>query len=148
MTTSIAAATDTLSAPFRDAQIVILGEVHDNPMHHANQARIVYDLQPHALVFEMFGPDKARGLTPDIRDNAIALEAALDWQDSGWPDFAMYYPIFSSAPDAAIFGGALPRETVVTARPCSGWMILCPKISKRRAKPFNSKPIARQCRAT
>jgi len=72
----------------------------------------VCDLAPQALVFEMFGPDKARGLTPDIRENAIKIEAALNWHDSGWPDFAMYYPIFSAAPKAAIFGGAFPRAEV------------------------------------
>ena len=41
-------------AAARRADIVLLGEIHDNPEHHANQAAIVRALQPAALVFEMF----------------------------------------------------------------------------------------------
>ena len=41
-------------ADARHADITVLGEIHDNPGHHANQAAIVKALQPAALVFEMF----------------------------------------------------------------------------------------------
>lgn len=98
--------------PFKGADIIVLGEVHDNPTHHANQARIVAELKPQALVFEMITPDVARQVTPELRENAARLEAVLGWRASGWPDFAMYYPIFTAAPEAAIFGGAVPRDTV------------------------------------
>lgn len=94
------------------ARIVILGEVHDNPLHHANQARAVAALRPAALVFEMLHPDQAARATPEARTSQEALEAALGWNASGWPDFAMYYPIFAAAPEAAILGAALPREDV------------------------------------
>jgi len=60
----------------------------------------------------MIEPRHALDITPDIRFDAIALANHLEWEARGWPDFAMYYPIFSSAPKAAVFGGALPRETV------------------------------------
>ena len=92
-----------------------MGEVHDNPFHHANQARIVSDLKPDALVFEMIEPATARTIGKDVRGNAVALEAALGWADSGWPDFAMYFPIFAAAPDAAIYGGAVPKADVSRA---------------------------------
>ncbi len=92
------------------ADVVILGEVHDNPDHHANQASAVAALQPTALVFEMLTPDQAARVTPANRGDAAALAEALDWADSGWPDFAMYHPIFTAAPAAEIFGAALPRE--------------------------------------
>ena len=101
-----------MSAPFAGADIIILGEVHDNPQHHINQARIVSQLQPSALVFEMITPTLARQVTPDVRENAIRLEATLAWEGSGWPDFSMYYPIFAAATEAAIFGGAMDREQV------------------------------------
>lgn len=96
----------------RDADVVILGEVHDNPYHHANQARAVTELAPAAMVFEQLTPDFARRVTPELLDDAVRLEAALEWQNSGWPDFAMYYPIFAAAPDAAIFGGAADQRDV------------------------------------
>ena len=94
------------------ADVVILGEVHDNPHHHANQARAVAEIGAAALVFEMFGPSEALGVTADTRGDAGALAAALGWEESGWPDFALYYPVFEAAPEAAVFGGALPRTEV------------------------------------
>jgi len=107
-----AASSDDLGLAFGQTEIVILGEIHDNPAHHATQARIVGQLQPDALVFEMIEPGPARQITPDMRANAAMLERHLGWESSGWPDFAMYYPIFNAAPDSAIFGAALPRDTV------------------------------------
>jgi uncharacterized iron-regulated protein len=93
------------------ADVVILGEVHDNPAHHANQARAVAAVAPAALVFEMLTPDQARR-TPADRSDAAAMDKAYGWNASGWPDFAMYHPIFTAAPDAAIYGGDLPAGEV------------------------------------
>ncbi|PKP83969.1 MAG: hypothetical protein CVT80_10830 [Alphaproteobacteria bacterium HGW-Alphaproteobacteria-2] len=94
------------------ADAVLLGEVHDNPAHHANQARAAAALQPRAIVFEMLTPDQAARVTAENRDDAAALAEAVGWEGSGWPDFALYHPIITAAPGAAILGGALPRETV------------------------------------
>ena len=90
--------------------VVILGEIHDNPAHHAEQAEQVERLQPAALVFEMLTPDQAARVTPELRGNLEALKAALDWDASGWPDFSMYYPIFTAAPEASIYGAMVPRD--------------------------------------
>ncbi|MFP4275524.1 MAG: ChaN family lipoprotein [Paracoccaceae bacterium] len=92
------------------AQVVILGELHDNPFHHENQARAVAALEPAALVFEMLTEAQAERVTPELRGDEAALEEALGWADSGWPDFSMYYPIFAAAPDARVFGAAIPRD--------------------------------------
>ncbi|WP_084615249.1 ChaN family lipoprotein [Roseivivax isoporae] len=92
-----------------DARIVFLGEQHDNPAHHARQAELVADLAPAALVFEMLTEAQAGAVTPALVADRAALEAALGWADSGWPDFAMYHPIFAAAPGAAVYGAALPR---------------------------------------
>ena len=35
----------------------VIGEVHDNPHHHRNQARAVAALKPGAIVFEMLTPE-------------------------------------------------------------------------------------------
>ena len=94
------------------ADVVILGEVHDNPVHHINQTRAVAAIAPKALVFEMLSPDQASRVTPLLRADRAALEAALGWNDSGWPDFAMYHPIFLAAPAAVVLGGALPQQDV------------------------------------
>ncbi|MBE2275928.1 MAG: ChaN family lipoprotein [Rhodobacteraceae bacterium] len=100
------AALDRLPA----AEITLLGEIHDNPQHHLNQARAVAAILPRALVFEMLpegvAPDPAAG-----RD-AAALAAAIGWNGRGWPDFALYAPIFAAAPQARIYGAELPRPEV------------------------------------
>ena len=94
------------------ADVVILGEVHDNPQHHANQTAAVTALAPSAVVLEMVGPEAAARGNAAARDDMAAMEAALDWTGSGWPDFAMYHPVLAAAPDAPIYGAALPMETV------------------------------------
>ncbi|TDX27094.1 ChaN family lipoprotein [Rhodovulum visakhapatnamense] len=94
------------------ADVVVLGETHDNPDQHANQAAAVKALAPRALVFEMLTPEQAAKVTPGLRLDGVALGQALGWEASGWPDFAMYFPIFSAAPEARIYGAALPRDEV------------------------------------
>lgn len=100
----------TLSPGADGADILIIGETHDNPAHHSAQAALVRQAAPSALVFEMLGYDQSRSVTPLNRIDEKRLEAALNWNASGWPDFAMYYPIFTAAPKAAIYGAAIPRE--------------------------------------
>lgn len=95
-----------------DAQIVILGEIHDNKTHHDNQALAIAAIAPKALVFEMLDPAQATAAIGVPRDDPAALGAALGWEGSGWPDFAMYHPLFAAAPQAQIFGAALPRSEV------------------------------------
>ena len=91
--------------------VFILGEIHDNPHHHAEQARLVAEIAPAAIVFEMLTEAQAARVTPQLRGDEAALEAALGWAESGWPDFWMYYPIFAAS-EARIYGAAVPRAGV------------------------------------
>lgn len=93
-----------------ETDVLFLGEVHDNPAHHARQAEIVADVQPSAIVWEMLSADEAARAAPDLIGDARALGAALGWDESGWPAFEMYYPIFAAAPEARHYGAELPRE--------------------------------------
>ena len=90
------------------AQITVLGEVHDNPQHHLNQARAVTAIRPAAVVWEMLTADQAAQMPADRSDRA-RVEAALGWADSGWPDFALYFPIVQAAGGARHYGAAVPR---------------------------------------
>lgn len=103
-----------LAQPVQDqmatSEVIYVGETHDNPVHHQRQADYVARYKPRALVFEMLTPDQAQKAVASVRGDQAALEAALGWADTGWPDFAMYYPIFAAAPNAAIYGAAVPRE--------------------------------------
>ena len=92
------------------ADILVLGEVHDNPGHHAEQAQIVGRVKPAAIVFEMLTPGQAQLAAILDRRNAEKMAAALDWQSYGWPDFGMYHPIFTAAPEAVIYGADLPGD--------------------------------------
>ncbi len=96
----------------RSAEILVLGEQHDNPAHHIRQAAWVAATAPRALVFEMLTPEQAaRGNGADRKDQK-RLDAALGWSDSYWPAFDMYFPIFAAAPGAPIYGALVPRETL------------------------------------
>jgi uncharacterized iron-regulated protein len=100
-----------------DADVVVLGEVHDNPAHHDNQAAIVQALQPAALVFEMI-PQSAEDEVNALRQSGAdpeAIAAALKWQDSGWPPFAFYARILAAAPKARVFGAEQTRSDVKRA---------------------------------
>ncbi|MEM6371841.1 MAG: ChaN family lipoprotein [Pseudomonadota bacterium] len=93
--------------------VVILGENHDNPHHHARQAEIVTEVAPKAFVFEMLTPAQADAHVPGADQSTLA--EALSWSEAGWPDFAMYYPIFAAAPEALVFGAGVPREKARSA---------------------------------
>jgi uncharacterized iron-regulated protein len=85
-------------------RFVLLGEQHDNPDHHRLQARllralIVYGRRP-AVGFEMFSSDDAPAIARHLDahpTDAAGLAEAVDWQRSGWPDWAMYRPIAEAA---------------------------------------------------
>ena len=92
--------------------VILLGEVHDNPEHHQNQAIAVKAIRPAALVFEMLTAAQAGNVSPENRLSAEALALALGWEGTGWPDFGLYFPIFAAAPDAVVYGANLPRDQV------------------------------------
>ena len=90
------------------ADIVILGEVHDNPEHHLNQAAWIAEVAPTAVVFEMLTPQQA-----DLALETGSVDPVqIGWAESGWPDFALYAPVFDAAAGRAIGGGEVPRDKV------------------------------------
>ena len=88
---------------------MVLGEYQDNPSHHQIQADFAARLQPRALVFEMLTAAQAKRAAGVSHGDMQALETALGWQGSGWSSFEHYFPIFAAAPEAAVFGAAVPR---------------------------------------
>lgn len=102
-----------IAAPAVAQDIHILGEVHDNPLHHIEQARQIAAIAPSAIVFEMLTPDQAALVNSSDRHDPN-LGAIIGWEAAGWPDFAIYAPIFAAS-DAPVYGAALPRDTVIAA---------------------------------
>jgi uncharacterized iron-regulated protein len=106
----------------RQARFVLLGEVHDNPSHHAWRARwlttLMADGQPTRVVFEQLDRAKdadlraARAATPT--DSAtVARAGGLDDKAWRWP---LHQPLFDAAlaGHAEVVGGNLSREAIRT----------------------------------
>lgn len=92
-----------------EADVIVLGEVHDNPLHHIHQARAIDAIGPSAVVWEMLTAAQAAQMPEDRRDAAL-VAAALGWEGTGWPEFTQYFPIVQAADWAQHFGAAVPRE--------------------------------------
>lgn len=111
---TMAQSLEEIAAAITEADIVILGEVHDSAVHHRNQAQLLRALRPSAVVFEMLSPQQAV-LVNQLSDRSEALREALAWDGSGWPDWALYQPVFAAMGAIPAYGMALPRETVNAA---------------------------------
>ncbi len=92
-----------LVAAVTHRRFVLLGETHDNPDHHALQARLLRDIvaggRRPALAFEMLDLDQQPEVDAVLRGpdpTAPALRDAVRWDESGWPPFAIYQPIFQA----------------------------------------------------
>ena len=93
----------------RSEDVLFLGEVHDNPLHHQMQAALIATLSPSAIVFEMLTPSEAELVTPDLVQDPERLAEVLDWDNSGWPDFDLYAPLLAFAAEVPIYGAEVPR---------------------------------------
>ncbi len=98
------------------ADLVLLGEVHDNPDHHVLQARFVRAVvsggRRPALALEMLtsdlqaAVDAAQARTPREPKNLAPV-----WKEGGWPDFDLYRPVLAAGLEAGlpIVAANLPR---------------------------------------
>ncbi len=102
-------------AEARGVDIVLLGELHDNPHHHVNQVIAINAIEPAAVVFEMLTTEQAKRITPNLLNDFRALSETLDWTASGWPAFSMYFPIIQASSKAQILGAQVPRDTARSA---------------------------------
>ncbi|MEM1129418.1 MAG: ChaN family lipoprotein [Pseudomonadota bacterium] len=96
------------------ADVVIVGEVHDNPHHHDYQARLISQLDPTAVVFEMLTKKQAASAN-STKARGPDLAAAIRWEDSGWPDWDVYQSVFEAVGQRPIVGMALNADTVRNA---------------------------------
>jgi uncharacterized iron-regulated protein len=103
------------------ARYLLLGEIHDNPDHHQLEATLVRaasKVEPRpAAVFEMLDQDRQAAIDRALAEPCAgpdALAEAVDWAQSGWPSFTLYWPVFDAAMDARlpIVAAGLPRVVV------------------------------------
>ena len=100
---------ETLIERLARADFVLLGERHDNPDHHMLQAEVLRSLiavgRRPAVGFEMLGVDDANIIAGHLAaapKDAAGLGRAVNWNQRGWPDWAMYQPIAEAALQAKL----------------------------------------------
>jgi uncharacterized iron-regulated protein len=93
-----------LVACVQAADVVLLGEIHDNPDHHRLQARLLQAFatahDAPAVVFEMLDRDRQPAVDESLATHpgdADALAKAVAWESSGWPPWPLYRPVFEAA---------------------------------------------------
>lgn len=92
-----------------EADVLLLGETHDNPDHHALQAWMLGQFMAAGKVplvaFEMMDTGQSAALSSHLAaapKDAAGLGAAVGWEKAGWPAWSHYQPIA----EAALAGGA------------------------------------------
>ena len=103
-----------LIAALAEADVVVIGEVHDNPVHHRRQARLVRALRPAAVAFEMIPEASEEGIAVFRAEGGSNAEIgpAIGWERLGWPDWELYRPIFEALGEAYIAGAGASRSEV------------------------------------
>lgn len=109
-------------------ELVILGEVHDNPDHHKIRAEIISaafgpqaartSSRPPAIVMEHLRPEQQavldRRAGGEWQPAASELMGALDWAKSGWPADSLFLPLFEAivAAKLPLYAGDPARERI------------------------------------
>ncbi len=87
-----------------DADVVLLGEIHDNPRHHVLRGQLLSDasMSKRRLIAEQLDAGQPAGDNPDLL--ASLEHAGFDADGWQWP---LHEPVFSSARKAglAVYGG-------------------------------------------
>jgi uncharacterized iron-regulated protein len=91
------------------ADVVIIGDVHDNPAHHDRQARAIETLQPEAVVWEMLPSITADRINAGWLDEGENLDDMIAWAEDHWPNFDLYRPVLVASKGRATYGGLVPR---------------------------------------
>ena len=115
------ASLDAIKVRAAAARYVMLGEIHPNPDHHTLQAEVLRHMieagRKPAVVFEMVDRSQQPVLDHFMANppaSMAELASRLEWQSSGWPDFAMYQPLFELALQhkLSLRAGNLDKATV------------------------------------
>ncbi len=106
------------AADFANAQIILIGEQHDNPAHHKFQNEVLEKLSEQnrlkSVIFEQVDWDNQGPLSFLDRNNLNKLPKKIDWDKSGWPDYDLYRPLFETAvyARAKVIAGGLPKNRI------------------------------------
>ena len=105
-----------IDATLAKSGIVILGEVHDNPVHHQLRADLVG--RAGAVAFEQLRADQQGALDKQALEPAPttldAFKAATNWAKSGW-DQTTYDPLLTAVlrPKLPMYAADVPRSAMM-----------------------------------
>ncbi len=105
---------DNVLEAMQSADVVVLGEIHDNPRHHLVQTEAIEAIGPSGVVWEMVTEEGAQRLAQKAATNPEELSRILRWAESGWPPLSMYYPVFQAS-KAPVYGAMVPRTATRAA---------------------------------
>jgi uncharacterized iron-regulated protein len=98
-----------LAARLVGPRFLLLGEQHDNPFHHLLQARVISLLVASGVrptvAFEMLATDHAGSIRDCQSEPHCTVEEfrhVVEWDDSGWPDWQLYEPVFRAVINARL----------------------------------------------
>lgn len=99
---------------------VLIGEVHDNLLHHATRAKLLTGAK--ATAFEQIRADQQpaldsfAALSPETRTTADLLRL-IDWEKTSWSKTSNYTPLFDSAVASKlpIYAADPPRDLIRAA---------------------------------
>ena len=83
------------------ADALLLGETHDNPRHHQLQGLFIEYLidngRSPAVAYEMLNKSQQEVINQFQKTNTITdkFAQAVDWENSGWPEWTYYRPAFA-----------------------------------------------------
>lgn len=86
------------------ADYLIIGEIHDNPLHHRLQADLLgHFADSHdgaiSVGFEQLTTDQQPLLDAFYQQTTATADTfgeAVAWSQSGWPDYSIYQPLFAA----------------------------------------------------
>ena len=95
---------DKLIADINKYDFVLLGETHNNPDQHILQAYVIKSLvnggRRPLVAFEMLNMSQVEALTNFFESYPRSSQKffnAVNWENSGWPDWKIYTPIVDEA---------------------------------------------------
>ncbi|MFK7875523.1 MAG: ChaN family lipoprotein [Paracoccaceae bacterium] len=92
------------------ADVVILGELHDNPNHHAVQLEFLHVVEPKAVIYEMLYPSEAARIQAALQDGQ-PLDDLL--KTLHWSNLSDYLGLLETRTE--IIGAAVPPDQVRAA---------------------------------
>ena len=101
--------TQTLLSDMQSADAVLLGEIHDNPRHHALRAQLLREpaLKQRNVVVEYLDAGQLVG----AGDKLLTRLEQAGFDANGW-QWPLHQPLFAAALDQgmSVYGGNLPRD--------------------------------------